>query len=208
MCVHAGVVIASLSNRGRPNRRQTKRSRTSRPLLWRLHRTVVCRPTPGCVLAIPLRAGARLTPRAQGAVRNTRAGKRPPPWVSLLQVTKPIAWKNFDVEQVAAIAKALPPIGERAEPRPCPSCNAPTLRWYSYSNPFRRRSQITYVWCSSCRHYSGETTSSPGWDLPDPLGGATSDDRVSMEGDLEGFFHDLDDLWTSGALPQVRGTDR
>ena len=34
------------------------------------------------------------------------------------------------------------------------------------------------------------------------------DDRVSMEGDLEGFFHDLDDLWTSGALPQVRGTDR
>ncbi len=78
------------------------------------------------------------------------------------------------------------------------------MRWYSYQNPFRSGSKIMYVWCSNCRRYSGETTASQEWDLPDPFSGASPADRTAMESDLETFFTTLDDLWRSGKLPQVR----
>jgi len=122
-------------------------------------------------------------------------------------MARPLAWTSFDAEQLAAIARGLPPLGERADAQPCPSCDSPTLRWYSYLNPFRSRSKITYVWCSSCRYYYGETTLSPSWDLRDPFEGATPDDRLAMEHDLDSFFKTLDDLWSSGELPQVRGAE-
>jgi hypothetical protein len=114
-------------------------------------------------------------------------------------------WTNYTPDQITAIVKLLPSIGEPGTARLCPSCgDQEALRWYSYRNPFRNNSMITYVWCSGCRHYSGETTEDRGWDLPDPLSGASRADRIAMESTLDTFFSRLNELWRSGELPQVR----
>jgi hypothetical protein len=114
------------------------------------------------------------------------------------------AWRNFDPDQIKAIGEILPPLGEAAEAASCPSCGNATLRWYSYLNPFRQGSLITYIWCGTSRLYYGETTAIHEWDLPDPFDGASRDDRFAMSSDLDKFFAQLDELWRSGDLPQVR----
>ena len=114
------------------------------------------------------------------------------------------AWKNFTADHLESIRKVLPPVGESAPAQDCPSCGNTALRWYAYDNPFRVRSKITYVWCSSCRHYYGETTATQEWDLPDPLAGSNAGERKAMENDLGSFFAQLDEFWQSGQLPQVR----
>lgn len=115
-------------------------------------------------------------------------------------------WRNFSSDDLRDIGALLPELGEFAPSQPCPSCGQDRVRWYHYLNPNRARSKISYVWCGYCRHYFGQTTLQQEWDLPDPYATKSAGQRLEMEADLDSYFEDLDRLWASGDLPQVRAS--
>ncbi len=117
-------------------------------------------------------------------------------------------WSNFSDGELTKIGALLPSLGVEASSQRCPSCGEDRLRWYHYRNPRRTRSKISYVWCGSCRRFYGQTTSQEVWDLPDPFGTSTVEERLKMEADVEAFFGRLDGLWESNVLPQVRDARR
>jgi hypothetical protein len=117
-------------------------------------------------------------------------------------------WTNFSSDDLEVLAPTLPPFGQLATERVCPACGETSVRWYHYRNTFRDRAKVTYVWCSACRRFYGQTTRQESWELSDPLGELTGDERVALEGDLGTFFGDLDRLWAAGSLPQYRRTGR
>ena len=113
-------------------------------------------------------------------------------------------WKGFTTEQVRTISREKPPLGASAGEVTCPACGQAAVRWYSYTNPWRPQSQFYYVWCSVCHHFYGEAAEVSGWNLTDPLGGMSKEERLDLESDLDTFFSTLDDLWGSGELPQLK----
>ena len=116
-------------------------------------------------------------------------------------------WRNFGEGELHVIGSLLPALGESAPAQRCPSCGERCLRWYHYRNPHREQSKISYVWCSSCRTYYGQTTFQERWDLLDPLDDAPQL-RALETSDLNKYFLELDRLWDAGKLPQVRDERR
>ena len=114
-------------------------------------------------------------------------------------------WKNFWLAPGESFD--LPEEGIESAAREFPSCGASTLRWYRCEGNFRRETAYIYVWCSTCRHYYGQTYWEPAWALPDPLDHLTGEDREYVEADLDRFFGRLDALWADGSLPQVKGRE-
>lgn len=116
-------------------------------------------------------------------------------------------WRNFNDSELAQVGVVLPSLGSRAPAQVCPSCGRKTLKWYHYRNPYRVNSKVSYVWCSSCLKYYGQTTFQKTWDLPDPLALPNDQRRLRESDDLSVFFSALDHLWETGELPQVRGDE-
>jgi hypothetical protein len=110
-------------------------------------------------------------------------------------------WRNFTERELHDIAALLPPLGGSAPSIQCPVCKAHCVRWYHYRNPYRTQSKISYVWCSNCRRYHGQTTLQERWNLPDPLDDAPESRELEMK-DLAAYFAELDRLWDVGELPQ------
>ena len=115
-------------------------------------------------------------------------------------------WRNFTIEQTEAISQEFSLSESGTDAVACPSCGQVTVHWYSYPNPnpWRSPSYFTYVWCSACRHYHGQTVVIPDWNLTDPLKRLSEEERDALESDFERFFHTLDKLWLSGELPQSK----
>jgi hypothetical protein len=111
-------------------------------------------------------------------------------------------WRNFTERELDDIAALLPPLGVSAPSLRCPVCKEQRIRWYHYRNPHRAQSKISYVWCSNCRRYYGQTTLQERWDLPDPLDDAPESRELETE-DLGAYFAELDRLWDVGELPQI-----
>lgn len=88
----------------------------------------------------------------------------------------------------------------------CPACGRKSLRTYAYHTENRvRKSVVTYMWCFSCRKMKTWLGADAiGVAFSDPLGNYSLAERKEMESDIEAFLHRLDQLWSSGELPQKK----
>ncbi|MDQ0933369.1 hypothetical protein QFZ49_003309 [Streptomyces turgidiscabies] len=112
--------------------------------------------------------------------------------------------KSYDWRHVQALGAGPRFIDEPRE-RECPVCGNIAVRTYMYASDRGpgRETVISYTWCASCGHFTGNTGPRPaGLRFTDPLAALSRADRIDMESDSDLFFRKLDRLWDSGELPQ------
>ena len=112
-------------------------------------------------------------------------------------------WKNFDTEQLRALAAGTPFLQDPGE-RLCPACGVRDVRSYLYkSDRDGRPTLIGYSWSTNCHRFDGSTGPYPtGMTFDDPMDDMPAQDRKRLRGDLDQLFAYLDELWDNGRLPQ------
>jgi hypothetical protein len=114
-----------------------------------------------------------------------------------------VQWRNFNPEELAAIAADASRAESDLSERACPSCGEVCLRTY-YERSLRRSTPVllVQVWCGNCHKFTGSTGPMPeGLMFDDPLAELTEDQRREL-GDVKVLFSTLDLMWSEGRLPQ------
>lgn len=111
-------------------------------------------------------------------------------------------WKDFSGEEVALLTSNPKPPTYRLE-RQCPSCGQLRIRFYYHElvGPMRTIGS-SYFWCSSCKkktHFTGRPMSQI-YRFDDPFKELKMEEFGRLE--KRNFFEQLDELWSSGELPQ------
>lgn len=112
-------------------------------------------------------------------------------------------WESFTADQVTALARDTSFLADPGE-RVCPACGARAVRAYlTAPETARRRTLVSYVWCSACRKFVGTRAAHPDrLVFADPLAVVPAAQRRDLERTLAGFLTHLDRLWDDGVLPQ------
>lgn len=110
---------------------------------------------------------------------------------------------EYNHEQVQALASG-PKLSTDPSERHCPACGRKKVRNYRYRSSRRNSpTQVTYMWCASCRRFKGWSGPLLGeFTLNDPLADLKQSERLQLEDDSNAFFARLDQLWEAGELPQ------
>ena len=116
------------------------------------------------------------------------------------------SWKPFAFDEMFSVRRTTRENTEEDQTRSadqvCRSCGRSSLRFYYHELVKGGRIGTTYYWCPNCKK-SGHSTGacrSTRFTYDDPFGELSAEEFGKLE--KSDWFDHLDQLWTSGLLPQ------